>query len=77
MEPNQSDEYTGAEWDKEDAYPTELDISRYVEEAVRGGATPFFIANAIWQGFSKVDPFKAEQCADELQSLALDAQKNA
>lgn len=58
----------------EDAYPTSMDITRYVEDAVRGGMTPFEVAKAIFAGFESVDPFKAEQCAEELLDIAIKAQ---
>lgn len=51
-------------------FPVELDITKYVDEAVREGVPPLQIAMAIMAGFKKVNPVKLEQCAEELVDLA-------
>ena len=61
-----------------DLFPATLDVERYVAEALIAGVSPFQIADAVLAGFlrAKQDPFKAEQCADQLLDRSYEAQKN-
>lgn len=71
-----SDPYNEPREPQEDeVFPTELDITKYIGEALRGGMTITDIARAIVAGFKGIDPFKIEQLSDDLLDLKDEAKK--